>query len=570
MLLLAMLPITSLSIMALTPTLPVLTGSGALHKMQGPQAMICLTLFVITLSPATGESTAHTSYHLRGIRHQPVKNFAEDFLVDSRLGASTFSDTGNFSGNRSSSFGMTNNLNLDLTHLSHGSETDADFTFLDHQSDRGLGTGSTLLRSPNEANHSETHVDLGYVQADEFSSNYSDKLGKHHLMQIDLAELDPMTKTMLMSLLNNYDHGIALKDDMQKYDGLTVRGELAPQPSGQTHLSGQSKVGAGRPGNGGHNMVKIADTLRSQNFLAADGKQTKDSDIVDELWQHFSKMSTAETLLWMSSSVVICSCWCCMMPGSGGSGNNGRLPPPWGPDMRNYSFREWCRDILIWSLHTDPNIDQSRRAAAIVSQLRGTARTWSHTIPPNVLLNGGPINGVQTDPVTYLMHALAEQFAALGEESRVGTMADLLNFQRLGNENIDELLSRFDLVRTRAAEYGQMALSVQGLSFVLLRAVGVTDTQLLNLLQPFNGNYPDTETRFRALQQGLRRMGHILEHHPGNIAQMLQRGAHSRTFFLDDGAQLNRMPADPWSGGNDPWSQAASQNDTSNYHGTYM
>ncbi len=42
------------------------------------------------------------------------------------------------------------------------------------------------------------------------------------------------------------------------------------------------------------------------------------------------------------------------------------------------------------------------------------------------------------------MHALAEQYAALGEENRIGTMADLLNFHRDNNESVDELLSRFD------------------------------------------------------------------------------------------------------------------------------
>ena len=103
-------------------------------------------------------------------------------------------------------------------------------------------------------------------------------------------------------------------------------------------------------------------------------------------------------------------------------------------------------------------------------------------------------------------------------QHRIGTMADLLNFHRGNNESIDELLSRFDLTRMRAQAHGQMALFLQGLSFVLLRSVGVDDTQLLQLLQPFNGQCPNTDAQFGALQHGLRRMGHSLEHHPGNIA----------------------------------------------------
>ena len=120
----------------------------------------------------------------------------------------------------------------------------------------------------------------------------------------------------------------------------------------------------------------------------------------------------------------------------------------------------------------------------------------------------------------------------------------------------------------RAQEHGQMALSVQGLSFVLLRSVGVNDTQLLQLLQPFQGQYPNNDAQFRALQQGLRRMGHILEHRPGNIAQMLGRGATtSRAFWFDSSPpqQTDARAEDPWAGGNDPWSRAGADNNTATY-----
>ena len=78
---------------------------------------------------------------------------------------------------------------------------------------------------------------------------------------------------------------------------------------------------------------------------------------------------------------------------------------------------------------------------------------------------------------------------------------------------------------------------MQGLSFILLRAVGVNDSQLLQLLQPFNGNYPTKDAWYANLQQVLTRMTHILEHHPGTISQMLNQGMHTRAFLMDDGIQ---------------------------------
>ena len=63
-------------------------------------------------------------------------------------------------------------------------------------------------------------------------------------------------------------------------------------------------------------------------------------------------------------------------------------------------------------------------------------------------------------------------------------------------------------------------------------------------------------------------MGHILEHHPGNIAQMLGRGATtSRAFWFDSSQpqQTDARAEDPWAGGNDPWSRAGADNNTATY-----
>ena len=38
-----------------------------------------------------------------------------------------------------------------------------------------------------------------------------------------------------------------------------------------------------------------------------------------------------------------------------------------------------------------------------------------------------PVNGVQVEPTTFLMHALAERYAMLGEEASLDAMADLMN-----------------------------------------------------------------------------------------------------------------------------------------------
>jgi hypothetical protein len=92
-------------------------------------------------------------------------------------------------------------------------------------------------------------------------------------------------------------------------------------------------------------------------------------------------------------------------------------------------------------------------------------------------------------------------------------------FGRRGNEKIDDLLTRFEVLRQRAAGQGNVAMNPEGLTWLLLRACQPNDHQLLILLQPLGGRYPTTEAELRGLYTALRRMGHVLEGSHGNIAQ---------------------------------------------------
>ena len=53
------------------------------------------------------------------------------------------------------------------------------------------------------------------------------------------------------------------------------------------------------------------------------------------------------------------------------------------------------------------------------------------------------------------------------------------------------------------------------------------DTQIGNW--SFGNNFPTTQDQFFAMIGIIRRMGHILEHHPGNIQSQLRQGANANT-----------------------------------------
>ena len=100
---------------------------------------------------------------------------------------------------------------------------------------------------------------------------------------------------------------------------------------------------------------------------------------------------------------------------------------------------------MMWSILSD--MDPARQAAAVLLQLRGAAAEFVQDMPAQAILYGGFLNGAQVDPMTYLMHALGEKYAQLGEEVRLTAITDFLNFSRGPQEHVDELLARFDTVR---------------------------------------------------------------------------------------------------------------------------
>ena len=159
-----------------------------------------------------------------------------------------------------------------------------------------------------------------------------------------------------------------------------------------------------------------------------------------------------------------------------------RLPPSWSPERQEqYPFRQWVHEVMIWSI-MKADLNESRKAAAILSQLRGAAAEFAREIPPQIIVQGGVVNGTPTDPMTYLIHALAENYSALGEEQRLHAMTEMMSFQRKPGELTDQLLTRFDSVRMRAIQQGQLNMSIQGLTWLLLRAIGISDNDLINLL----------------------------------------------------------------------------------------
>ena len=149
----------------------------------------------------------------------------------------------------------------------------------------------------------------------------------------------------------------------------------------------------------------------------------------------------------------------------------------------------------------------------------------------------------QVNGLTLLLHMLNARFAPLAEETNLRAVTDLLGFGRRANERTDELLTRFDTLRHRARLTAGFGIGVPGLSFMLLRAIGATAEQQNQLLAPFQGRLPQNENELLTMSSYIRRMGHVIEHHPYNIgASMSNRHTHERQETRNPSGSGNTGP----------------------------
>ena len=153
---------------------------------------------------------------------------------------------------------------------------------------------------------------------------------------------------------------------------------------------------------------------------------------------------------------------------------------------------------------------------------------------PAEVHQGGMVDGVQLDPVSFLVYGLSARFAPLDEEHRLQAVTRLLPFSRRPHETIDNLITRFEVTRQRAVvDGGGAAVSAETAALMILRACGVSSLQFQQLTAPLQHRLPTTEVELATLTHHLRRMGHFLERRPGGIANALGGvGSGSRQDFF--------------------------------------
>ena len=240
--------------------------------------------------------------------------------------------------------------------------------------------------------------------------------------------------------------------------------------------------------------------------------------------------------------VVLAACiaaiFCCMMPGhfrhhgGGGAGSGGprqhahvgdagppfvgtatlKVPPAWSVERSShYSLRSWISDLVLWSTATD--VEPQRMGAIAALQVSGSAKELVRELAPDQLANGvvDPQTGQHVTGLMLLVQTLARRYAPLEGEISTKAVSDFLSFSRLPGESVDAFLVRFDVLRNRAQVRGGLGVNPSGLSWLLLRALGLSADLVDRLLQPLGGQLPQDDNQLAQLLDRIRRQGHLYE-----------------------------------------------------------
>ena len=220
-------------------------------------------------------------------------------------------------------------------------------------------------------------------------------------------------------------------------------------------------------------------------------------------------------------------CFCCMFNPPSRRGQHARTsdagppflgtatlkcPPTWCVERAHvYTLRSWISDLILWCTATE--IPANRQAAIAALQVTGSARELVRELPPEVLRDGhvDPQTGQQLTGLMVLVQHLARRYAPMEQETSTKAISELLNFCRMQGETIDELLVRFDILRNRAIVRGGLGINVQGLSWMLLRAMQIGPEEWDKFLHFNGGQLPHDQATMNQLVERLRRFGHLQE-----------------------------------------------------------
>ena len=211
------------------------------------------------------------------------------------------------------------------------------------------------------------------------------------------------------------------------------------------------------------------------------------------------------------------------------SKKDNKSPPSWGPGSK-LTLRKWTEKMRIWLHITD--LAPKKIVPNIILKLEGLASDIGNEMTDQELMSGGMTpDGITANPLELLLSRLQHAFGHLDEEIQMHAAREYDDFRRLPQESIDSLTQRFEMMRIRVAKESGLIKPWYDLSRDLLKHANVDVHCFRELTRDYNYSFPDTHDRYNRLVIDLRRLKHITENAPLNIAASFHHGGGSRSHY---------------------------------------
>ena len=200
-----------------------------------------------------------------------------------------------------------------------------------------------------------------------------------------------------------------------------------------------------------------------------------------------------------------------------------KVPPYWDESLsRNTPFRIWVADLRLWAAATE--LPEARIGPSVALRLGGTARALVREIPTDSLVQG---EQHPTVPPTYdamgqeifqlrrgidiIINILTRKFAPLEQENRIRVLNDFFRFRKQYGEDIDAIITRYELIRYRAHNEAGLIISPIGAAWLLMMHIGIATERWPLLLAPLQGQLPTDDHEYAQFVEYMRRNCHIWE-----------------------------------------------------------
>lgn len=214
-----------------------------------------------------------------------------------------------------------------------------------------------------------------------------------------------------------------------------------------------------------------------------------------------------------------------------------KVPPSWSVERNHvYSLRSWISDLVLWSSATE--IDPARQGPIAALQVQGSAKELVRELTPVQLREGDvdQMTGQHVTGLTLLVTVLARRYAPLEAENCTRSISEFLQFKRMPNESIDNVLVRYDILRHRAQQRAGFAINITGLSWLLLQSLQLSSESWDRLLAPLGGNMPNNEHEFGELTERVRRLFHLREGRYAGVSHQQGATGDPGAYFADGGS----------------------------------